>query len=113
MYEKDLIFAFEANGDDIDQECQAPTFKEYGLNELRRATNEFSTDHIVSEGGEKAPNVVFKGKLENNRLVAVKRFSKQSWPDAQQFMVRIVNFLVCLSLWSPNNWRIKEDNKFI
>ncbi|KAI4327250.1 hypothetical protein L6164_019734 [Bauhinia variegata] len=95
-----------ANGDDLDQECQVPAFKEYGLNELRRATNEFSTYNIVSESGEKAPNVVYRGKLENNRLVAVKRFSKQSWPDAQQFMAeaagvgkvrhkRLVNLIGC------------------
>ncbi|WVZ24539.1 hypothetical protein V8G54_003083 [Vigna mungo] len=73
-------------GDDVDQDVQVPAFKEYGLSELRRATNEFNTDYIVSESGEKAPNVVYRGKLENNRLVAVKRFSKLSWPDAQQFM---------------------------
>ncbi|KAI9088935.1 hypothetical protein K1719_029214 [Acacia pycnantha] len=95
-----------ANGDDVDQECQVPAFKEFGLNELRRATNEFSTNYIVSESGEKAPNVVYKGKLENNRLVAIKRFSKQSWPDAQQFMAeaagvgkvrhkRLVNLIGC------------------
>ncbi|KAK4262480.1 hypothetical protein QN277_028035 [Acacia crassicarpa] len=95
-----------ANGDDVDQECQVTAFKEFGLNELRRATNEFSTNYIVSESGEKAPNVVYKGKLENNRLVAIKRFSKQSWPDAKQFMAeaagvgkvrhkRLVNLLGC------------------
>ncbi|XP_020227574.1 serine/threonine-protein kinase BSK2 [Cajanus cajan] len=93
-------------GDDADQECLVPAFKEYGLSELRRATNEFSTDYIVSESGEKAPNVVYRGKLENNRLVAVKRFSKLSWPDAQQFMAeaagvgkvrhkRLVNLIGC------------------
>ncbi|XP_054823179.1 serine/threonine-protein kinase BSK2 isoform X2 [Prosopis cineraria] len=95
-----------ANGDDFDQECHVPAFKEFGLNELRRASNEFSTNYIVSESGEKAPNVVYKGKLENNRLVAIKRFSKQSWPDAQQFMAeaagvgkvrhkRLVNLIGC------------------
>jgi hypothetical protein len=65
--------------------------------ELCKATNGFSTQYIVSESGEKAPSVVFRGKLLNNRLVAVKRFSKQSWPDAQQFVVRgtRVNFF-CL-----------------
>ncbi|XP_061345097.1 serine/threonine-protein kinase BSK2 isoform X2 [Gastrolobium bilobum] len=74
------------NGDDVDEVCQVPVFKEYALNELRRATNEFSTHYIVSESGDKAPNVVYRGKLDNNRLVAVKRFSKLSWPDAQQFL---------------------------
>jgi hypothetical protein len=93
-----LIFVgFEANGDQADEELQVPAFKEYGLCELRKATNGFSTEYIVSESGEKAPNVVFRGKLENNRLVAVKRFSKQSWPDAQQFVVRRTRVL--FSCW--------------
>jgi BR-signaling kinase len=64
-----------------------PAFKEYGLAELRAATKGFSTDLIVSESGEKAPNVVYKGRLDGGRLIAVKRFSKQSWPDPQQFVV--------------------------
>lgn len=68
-----------------------PAFKEFGLAELRAATNGFSGELIVSESGEKAPNVVYRGKLRSNRLVAIKRFSKQSWPDPQQF---VVSFLV-------------------
>ncbi|KAE9613741.1 hypothetical protein Lal_00016140 [Lupinus albus] len=94
------------NENDVEQDCEIPAFKEYSLNELRRATNEFSTSNIVSESGEKAPNVVYKGKLENNQLVAVKRFSKLSWPDAQQFTAeaagvgkvrhkRMVNLIGC------------------
>ncbi|CAH8383561.1 unnamed protein product [Eruca vesicaria subsp. sativa] len=73
------------NGDQVEQENQ--NFKEFDLNELRKATNGFSPSCIVSEGGEKAPNVVYRGKLEGNHLVAIKRFSRQSWPDAQQFVV--------------------------
>ncbi|KAM1024232.1 hypothetical protein ACFX13_038256 [Malus domestica] len=83
-----------------------PAFKEYGVDELRKATNGFSSECIVSESGEKAPNVVYRGKLDGNRLVAVKRFSKQSWPDAQQFVAeasgvgklrhkRLVNLIGC------------------
>ncbi|KAF8412525.1 hypothetical protein HHK36_000493 [Tetracentron sinense] len=94
-----------ANGDQVEQD-QVPLFKEYGLSELRKATNGFSSDYIVSESGEKAPNVVYRGKLDNNRLVAVKRFSKQSWPDSQQFVAeaagvgkvrhkRLVNLIGC------------------
>ncbi|KAK9266940.1 hypothetical protein L1049_027199 [Liquidambar formosana] len=96
------------NGDqgEQDQQHQVPAFKEYGLNELRKATNGFSSSHIVSESGEKAPNVVYRGKLDNNCFVAVKRFSKQSWPDAQQFVAeaagvgkvrhkRLVNLIGC------------------
>ncbi|KAG6482757.1 hypothetical protein ZIOFF_059395 [Zingiber officinale] len=75
----------EANDEAGDQD-QVPHFKEYGLAELRAATKGFSSELIVSESGEKAPNVVYRGKLDGGRLVAVKRFSKQSWPDAQQFV---------------------------
>ncbi|KAJ0236825.1 Protein kinase domain-containing protein [Hirschfeldia incana] len=73
-------------GDLVDQENQVPCFKEFELRELEKVTNGFSPSCIVSEGGEKAPNVVYRGKLEGNRLVAIKRFSNQSWPDAQQFV---------------------------
>ena len=88
MSDIEILMGFEGNGDEVNEELQVPAFKEYGLNELRKATNGFSTDYIVSESGEKAPNVVYRGKLDSNRLVAVKRFSKQFWPDAQQFVVR-------------------------
>ncbi|XP_027354517.1 serine/threonine-protein kinase BSK1-like isoform X3 [Abrus precatorius] len=64
-----------------------PSFSEFSLADLRAATNGFSSDHIVSESGEKAPNVVFKGRLQNHnrRWIAVKRFSKLAWPDPKQF----------------------------
>ncbi|KAK9120677.1 hypothetical protein Syun_018294 [Stephania yunnanensis] len=89
-----------------DHHHQAPAFKEYTLSELRSATSGFSADKIVSESGEKAPNVVYRGKLDNGRLIAVKRFSKQSWPDSQQFVAeaagvgklrhqRLVNLIGC------------------
>lgn len=94
-----------ANGDQVDQD-QVPAFKEFGLAELRSATNGFSNDLIVSESGEKAPNVVYRGKLRSNGIVAIKRFSKQSWPDPQQFVAeaagvgkvrhkRLVNLIGC------------------
>lgn len=74
-----------ANVDQVEQD-QVPAFKEFALAELRTATNGFSNDFIVSESGEKAPNVVYRGKLRSNHVVAIKRFSKQSWPDPQQFV---------------------------
>ncbi|XP_058104229.1 serine/threonine-protein kinase BSK2 isoform X2 [Magnolia sinica] len=94
------------DGDPTEQDPQVSAFKEFALSELRTATNGFSSDLIVSESGEKAPNVVYRGKLENNRFVAVKRFSKQSWPDAPQFVAeaagvgklrhkRLVNLIGC------------------
>ncbi|XP_044503194.1 serine/threonine-protein kinase BSK2-like isoform X4 [Mangifera indica] len=71
---------------DANEEEQLPAFKEFALAELRTATNGFSSELIVSESGEKAPNVVYKGKLKNNCVVAIKRFSRQSWPDPHQFV---------------------------
>ncbi|GJZ79661.1 probable serine/threonine-protein kinase [Tanacetum coccineum] len=62
-----------------------PVFSEYSLGDLKGATNGFSSDFIVSESGEKAPNVVYKGRLQNKRWIAVKKFSKMAWPDTKQF----------------------------
>ncbi|KAF6161005.1 hypothetical protein GIB67_007646 [Kingdonia uniflora] len=68
-----------------DQES-ALGFTEFSLEQLRVATSGFSVENIVSEHGEKAPNVVYRGKLGNNRLIAVKRFNKSAWPDSRQFL---------------------------
>ena len=70
------------------------SFTEFSLADLRAATNNFSPEFIVSESGEKAPNVVYKGRLQNhdnnnNRSwIAVKKFTKFAWPDPKQFAVR-------------------------
>ncbi|KAG5583776.1 hypothetical protein H5410_044210 [Solanum commersonii] len=63
-----------------------PVFTEFSLDELKMAANGFSSENIVSEHGEKAPNVVYKGLLENGRWVAVKRFNRSAWPDSRQFL---------------------------
>ncbi|KAL3640694.1 Serine/threonine-protein kinase bsk6 [Castilleja foliolosa] len=63
-----------------------PSFREFSWEELKSATKEFCSDNIVSEHGEKAPNVVYKGFLENEGWVAVKRFNKSAWPDSRQFI---------------------------
>ena len=62
-------------------------FREYTIDQLRKATSGFAVENIVSEHGEKAPNVVYKGKLENQMQIAVKRFNRSAWPDARQFLV--------------------------
>lgn len=69
-----------------------PAFKEYSLESLKAATKGFSADLIVSESGEKAPNFVYRGKLDQNRIIAVKRFPKTAWPDAKGFSV-ILSFI--------------------
>ncbi|XP_027148201.1 serine/threonine-protein kinase BSK1-like isoform X2 [Coffea eugenioides] len=63
----------------------AQGFSEFSLAELKAATNNFSSDFIVSESGEKAPNVVYRGRLQNRRWIAVKKFTKMAWPDPKQF----------------------------
>ncbi|GMN65299.1 hypothetical protein TIFTF001_034353 [Ficus carica] len=80
----------DPGGEEEQEEDMVLVFKVFGLAELRAATNGFSAEMIVSESGEKAPNVVYRGKLRNNRFVAIKRFSKQSWPDSYQFLYSII-----------------------
>lgn len=63
-----------------------PAFHEFTFEQLKNATSGFAVENIVSEHGEKAPNVVYKGKLENQRRIAVKRFNRMAWPDARQFL---------------------------
>ncbi|GAB2267539.1 Serine/threonine-protein kinase bsk1 [Dionaea muscipula] len=62
-----------------------PTFSEFSFADLKAATNNFSREFIVSESGEKAPNLVYKGRLGNQRWIAVKKFTKLAWPDPKQF----------------------------
>ncbi|KAG5542800.1 hypothetical protein RHGRI_015789 [Rhododendron griersonianum] len=62
-----------------------PAFGEFSLADLKAATNNFSSENIVSESGEKAPNLVYKGRLQNRRWIAVKKFTKMAWPDPKQF----------------------------
>ncbi|XP_062085089.1 serine/threonine-protein kinase BSK5-like [Humulus lupulus] len=63
-----------------------PGFCEFSFDQLRAATSGFSSENIVSEHGEKAPNVVYKGKVDDDFYIAVKRFNRSAWPDARQFM---------------------------
>lgn len=65
----------------------ASNFIEFSFLDLKAATNNFSSDNIVSESGEKAPNIVYKGCLNNRQWVAVKKFTKTAWPDPEQFVV--------------------------
>lgn len=66
-----------------------PRFQEFTYDQIRMATSGFSVENIVSEHGERAPNVVYKGKLDNQRRIAVKRFNRSAWPDARQFLVSL------------------------
>ncbi|KAG2550793.1 serine/threonine-protein kinase BSK1-2-like [Panicum virgatum] len=67
-----------------------PAFAEFSLADLRAATGGFAAGNIVSESGEKAPNLVYRGQLKGAggappRAIAVKKFAKLAWPDPKQF----------------------------
>lgn len=84
-YDRSFTFAENEGSSDLD----IPAFREYTIEQLRTATSGFAVENIVSEHGEKAPNVVYKGKLENQKRIAVKRFNRSAWPDARQFLVNL------------------------
>lgn len=74
----------EAENGDTEPEI-APPFREFSYEQLRIATSAFSPENIVSDHGEKAPNIVYKARLASDYWVAVKSFPKSAWPDAKQF----------------------------
>jgi BR-signaling kinase len=74
-------------------------FQEFSFEQLRLATSGFAVENIVSEHGEKAPNVVYKGKLDAQRRIAVKRFNRSAWPDTRQFLVSSL-LPVCAFWWA-------------
>ncbi|XP_050106273.1 serine/threonine-protein kinase BSK1-like [Malus sylvestris] len=67
----------------------SPPFSEFSFADLKAATNNFSSDYIVSESGEKTPNLVYKGRLQNRCWIAVKKFTKMAWPDPKQFALGV------------------------
>lgn len=78
--------AHDAEKDEKGEVDDIPSFREYSIESLRMATSGFAVENIVSEHGEKAPNVVYKGNLENQKQIAVKRFNRSAWPDSRQFL---------------------------
>ncbi|CAJ1937444.1 unnamed protein product [Sphenostylis stenocarpa] len=83
------------NEDNVVEGIDLPRFHEFTIDQLRRATSGFAVENIVSEHGEKAPNVVYKGRLDNQMRIAVKRFNRNAWPESQPFLVRVYPF----TLW--------------
>ncbi|KAK9065852.1 hypothetical protein SSX86_015253 [Deinandra increscens subsp. villosa] len=75
------------NGGRESDKPKLPAFKEYKFDQLSSATHGFSVENIVSENGKKGPNVVFKGKLDDDdHLIAIKRFHRSAWRDTRQFL---------------------------
>ncbi|KAL3498835.1 hypothetical protein ACH5RR_041567 [Cinchona calisaya] len=92
--------AHNAENEENSEVTDLPAFREFTFEQLKIATSGFAVENIVSEHGEKAPNVVYRGKLENQRRIAVKRFNRIAWPDSRQFLeeARIVGQLRNLKL---------------
>lgn len=92
-----LFGVLKAENGENREMSDVPGFREYTLEQLKTATSGFAVEYIVSEHGEKAPNVVYKGKLENQKKIAVKRFTRMAWPDARQFLVcmRRIDSSIC------------------
>lgn len=89
-----LVLIIVSENDDRSEVSNWPTFREFTLEQLKNATSGFAVENIVSEHGEKAPNVVYKGKLENQMRIAVKRFNRNAWPDTRQFLVSCSPFSI-------------------
>ncbi|KAI3720655.1 hypothetical protein L2E82_31646 [Cichorium intybus] len=70
---------------EIGETTDLPPFREFSVEQLRYATSGFVVENIVSKHVEKAPNVVYKGKLANQRRIAVKQFNLSAWPDSRRF----------------------------
>ncbi|KAE8712878.1 putative serine/threonine-protein kinase [Hibiscus syriacus] len=81
-----ILEADNVENEDKGEVDDLPAFHEYSIETLKMATSGFSMENIVSEHGEKAPNVVYRGKLENQSRIAVKRLNRSAWPDARQFL---------------------------
>ncbi|XP_068311019.1 serine/threonine-protein kinase BSK5-like [Pyrus communis] len=83
---EDSLDAENRGRDKMDSPSLVPGFSEFSLQQLKAATSQFSSENVVSKHGEDAPNVVYKGKLQDGRCIAVKRFSCSAWPDSRQFL---------------------------
>ncbi|KAL8119098.1 hypothetical protein AgCh_016557 [Apium graveolens] len=105
-YQASIVEAPDTGDDVGDEAASLPAFSIFTFKQLKNATSGFAVENIVSEHGEKAPNVVYKGKLDNQKRIAVKRFDRLAWPDSQQFVeearsvgllrnTRLANLLGC------------------
>ncbi|KZV19542.1 cysteine-rich receptor-like protein kinase 10, partial [Dorcoceras hygrometricum] len=71
----------DQNEEDL-EEIAAQTHKQFSFETLAKATNNFHPDQKLGEGGF---GPVFKGKLADGRLVAVKKLSQRSSQGKKEF----------------------------
>ncbi|KAH9609798.1 hypothetical protein KSS87_017568 [Heliosperma pusillum] len=63
-------------------------FAEFSYTDLKAATSNFSSEFIVSESGEKAPNLVYKGRLKNQLWIA-----EEAWGVGKLRHQRLANLI--------------------
>ncbi|KAL3819251.1 hypothetical protein ACJIZ3_005156 [Penstemon smallii] len=68
-YRQNQLIFFDVN-DQYDLEVRLGHLRRYTFKEIRAATNHFNTKNILGKGGF---GIVYKGRLKNGTLVAVKR----------------------------------------
>ncbi|KAH7522681.1 hypothetical protein FEM48_Zijuj07G0164400 [Ziziphus jujuba var. spinosa] len=84
------LFKFVAENEEKSEVEYLPPFWEFTLEQLKNSTSGLAVENIVSQHGEKAPSVVYKGKLENQRrIAAAKPFNGMAWPDTPQFLENV------------------------
>ncbi|KAL4012237.1 hypothetical protein IC575_029333 [Cucumis melo] len=81
-----IIPCFEATGQ-TEEEMARMGFMQYDFDTIRIGTDKFSDENKVGEGGFGA---VYKGKLPNGRIVAVKRLSQASRQGDVEFKNEVV-----------------------
>ncbi|RWV91603.1 hypothetical protein GW17_00046101 [Ensete ventricosum] len=89
-----------------------PPFAQFSFPELKAATDGFSPQNIVSESGDKAPNVIYKGRLQNRRRIVVKKFTRTAWPDPKQFAYDVIvlvygSTVIYRFVWTGENQSIE------
>lgn len=77
----------DASADGSHDDMSTTGSSQYNLSQVQAATNSFSNDAKIGEGGFGA---VYKGRLPNGQEIAVKRLSKTSIQGAQEFKNEIL-----------------------
>ncbi|GAB2291464.1 hypothetical protein Dimus_025719 [Dionaea muscipula] len=78
--------SFEQSGDEQEKNCgketsQRPAWKCFSFEEIFLATNGFSSDNLVGKGGHAE---VYRGILDNGRVVAVKKLTRASTEEKRE-----------------------------